>query len=425
VLPEPALTLLLGCFLASASLPLIFNWNNSAAASDSHIFHIPQINTFLAEPFNVFSYPATSATTPGYHILLAWLMSVLGYPDVGDGTVPLRLINLAVGCVPVAAAWLIARRLSGCPWHAAALVAPVAGSSYVLSSASFVTTDNAALAFYTLALFLMVLHGRSAAVLSISLLGAAACRQVYLPIAGALALSVFDDCWTGRYAECLNLRRFLKVAVICLPAVILTGLWAVSWGGFVPPEFRQQNGASFNIAVPVQALSLTGLFAFTFALPASSLVKVLSDKICIYIAAASALIALPLWLACPTAYDAATGLWGSVIWTAAAHSPQIGSHSLVVLLLTLSGVAVIAVLLTHAFMRSYFPAETLLLLFYLIGYSAQPLAWQRYVEPQILLTLGVFTARLPRIPRVFDTIPICLALISAVLTILHTSGALS
>jgi hypothetical protein len=118
------------------------------AHRDAVLHHILQINMFMSRPFDLFYYHSTSETTPGYHIFLAWILDILGYSFVNEKTLALILINLAVGSVSVFVAWLIAKRLSAKPWHAAALVAPIAGSSYVLSSASFVTTDDAAFAFY-------------------------------------------------------------------------------------------------------------------------------------------------------------------------------------------------------------------------------------------------------------------------------------
>jgi hypothetical protein len=140
------------------------------------------------------------------------------------------------------------------------------------------------------------------------------------------------------------------------------------------------------------------------------------------IAIVSLALAFPLWLAIPTNFDKANGRWGSAIWTLAAHSPHLGAHSIVVLLLTFVGVFALAAILVHSHQRNYFPAEFLLLTFYFVGCAAQPLAWQRYVEPHIFLTLGVFTARLPKSKPWFDAVPVGLAVASAALTVLHTAG---
>jgi hypothetical protein len=351
-------------------------------------------------------------------------MDLLGYASVDENTLPLKLINLAIGCAPVLLAWLIASRLSGLPWRAAALAAPVAGSSYVISGASFVTTDNGAFAFYALALFLLIFHRRAAFALAATLAGAVAWRQIYFPIAGTVALSVVDEPWRRPLTQLLQPRRLAHAIAICLPAIVLLAAWAINWGGLVPPEFRRINGASANGAVLIQALALTGLYALAFALPASALAGAFDSKTWRRIAVVSLALALALWLAIPTTFDKADGRWGSVIWTLAAHSPHLGAHSIVVLLLTFVGVFALAAILVHSCQRNYFPAEFLLLTFYFVGCSAQPLAWQRYVEPHIFLTLGAFTARLPKTKPWCDAIPVGLAVANAALTVLHTTGRL-
>ncbi len=114
-----------------------------------------------------------------------------------------------------------------------------------------------------------------------------------------------------------------------------------------------------------------------------------------------------------------------MIWALAVRSPHFGTHSVVVLALTFLGIAALMTILVHAYKLNYFPAEFLLLVFYFVGYSAQPLAWQRYTEPQIFLTLAVFVARLPKGRLAFDIVPVGLAVVSAALTVLHTTGRLS
>lgn len=422
--PYLPLLLLIAAFLAAAILPLMLGGINSWALKDARAFHVPQINMFMSRRFDVFHYPSTSATTPGYHILLAWIMDLLGYSSVTEKTLPLVLINLAVGCVAILLAWLVAWRLSGRPWHAAALVAPLAGSSYVISGASFVTTDVGAFAFYALALFLLIFHRQATVALAATLAAAVAWRQMYLPIAGALALAVIDDPWRRPVAQFFEPSRLLRTIAICLPAMVLFGIWAINWGGLVPPEFPQ-NGASFNAAVPIQAVALTGLYALAFAFPASALPKALDAKTWRRIAGVSLVLALLLWLAGPTTFDRDNGRWGSVIWTAAAHTPHIGTHSVVVLTLAFVGIVALVAILVHAYQQNYFPAEFLLLAFYFIGYSAQHYAWQRYVEPPIFLTLAVFTARLPKARPLFDIVPIGLAIVYTTLTVLHTIGRIS
>jgi hypothetical protein len=226
----------------------------------------------------------------------------------------------------------------------------------------------------------------------------------------------------------MSRRAETSAIAIGLPASVLMVIWATNWGGFVPPEFEARHAAELRIAGPVQALALAGLYAMFFAFPASELRKAFDTTTWRRIISISVVVAL----AGPTTYERSdnsvtgerAGRWGSIVWTLAAQTPHIGTHSFVVLGLMALGIAALAAIMLHAFRENYFPAETLLLAFYLIGYSAQPLAVQRYVEPPILLTFATFAARLPKARGEFDLVPVGLALIYATLTTLHNTAIL-
>ncbi len=47
-------------------------------------------------------------------MLLAWTMDLFGYSSINENTTLLKLISLAIGCLPILLAWLIARA-----WRAA------------------------------------------------------------------------------------------------------------------------------------------------------------------------------------------------------------------------------------------------------------------------------------------------------------------
>jgi hypothetical protein len=191
-------------------------------------------------------------------------------------------------------------------------------------------------------------------------------------------------------------------------------------------RFLAENQARLNFARDERSAAL--LFAF----PASELRKAFDTTTWRRIISISVVVALALWLVGPTNYERSdnsvtgerAGRWGSIVWTLAAQTPHIGTHSFVVLGLMALGIPALVAIMLHAFRENYFPAETLLLAFYLIGYSAQPLAVQRYVEPPILLTFATFAARLPKARGEFDLVPVGLALIYATLTTLHNTEIL-
>jgi hypothetical protein len=125
---------------------------------------------------------------------------------------------------------------------------------------------------------------------------AVACRQLYFPIVGALALSVIDQPWKRPFAQLLEPRRLTSAIAIGLPASVLMVIWATNWGGFVPPEFEARHAAELRIAGPVQALALAGLYAMFFAFPASELRKAFDTTTWRRIISISVVVALALWL---------------------------------------------------------------------------------------------------------------------------------
>jgi hypothetical protein len=383
--------LLFSAFIAAVSIAIASNGHGSWAHNDMNTFHIPQINSFIERPFNLFDYsPASSATTPGLHIVLGWLVRILGYQAVDEHVLPLRLANAMIGCLPVALTYAGAWRQGGDPARAAALVAALAGSSYVIGSAAFVTTDNGALGFFALIVFLLNFYPNSRAWLAGAFAGLIAWRQMYVPVAGAIGLSFIRNQTISRI---FNPRNIIHFALMVGPGLFLLGIWLLHWGGLVPPEFRTLNASGFRLAVALQALAMTGLLSALYLLLNYQLVYTFSRKELFYLILVGFLLSIIPWLLTPTDLDEQSGRWGSLIWTVAAHTPAIAKYSIAVLLLTWFGIVTLLGALIHAYKNEYFPSETLCLICYFIGYSTQVLAFQRYVEPQILIFLAFFTSR--------------------------------
>ena len=122
--------------------------NNGRAAYDEIAYHARFIRA-LTEQFPNFdlSNPLT-ATTPGYHLLLA-CVARLGASSIES----LRLASMAIGCIFVGsiAAWL-SRRVG--LRIALLFVLPLAGSIYVVSAAAWTLPDNLAWALVSWVLFL-------------------------------------------------------------------------------------------------------------------------------------------------------------------------------------------------------------------------------------------------------------------------------
>ena len=98
------------------------------------------------------------------------------------------------------------------------------------------------------------------------------------------------------------------------------------------------------------------------------------------------------WIAVPSTYDFYAGRWGSVVWSLSQIGPSWGNHSLIVLLLGIIGAAFLAPLMHLALSRHEIRPVLLGMLLYIAGQIFMPLAYQRYVEPVVLMSLALIAA---------------------------------
>src|SRR5215218_6469406 len=138
--PRPELTAaaLAALFLALA-VPLILRFQGYTRATwDQDAYHLPTVVKFDREwPRPDFSdYP--SATTPGYHLVLAAVRRVSGADH--------RALRVAAALFTAGLlatfGWSVGRRVG--PWTAVAVGLPLACSAYVFSSGVWLLPDNAA-----------------------------------------------------------------------------------------------------------------------------------------------------------------------------------------------------------------------------------------------------------------------------------------
>jgi len=382
-------------FLALVLPAILLGYNHTPAAVDQNVWHIPQTNHFIEHPSHVFSYPAKSATTPGHHLFLALTAKLYGYSAIDEHTVLVRLINALFGIGLLVLALKITARLSGSMWRALTFTLPLACSMYVLSGAIWIVTDDGALFFYALLLYFFLFHENAAWKAGL----AAAClvfwRQIYLPVAGAMVfkdirLVVSPPLEGGGRGRA---RAASKLLLAIVPAAIVVAAFVASWGGFQPPEFREFNRMTFHAAVPLHALALFGLLSVLWLPLLASSLTGFSRKTLTLAALGSSVVVLSLWLMGPSLYNMEAGRWGSIIWSLAGRLPSWNERSLLLIVLALFGAVVFVLLFAEAIRRKYYPVELIMLALYFLAYSAQVQAWQRYIEPHILLTLAVTAAR--------------------------------
>jgi hypothetical protein len=163
----------------------------------------------------------------------------------------------------------------------------------------------------------------------------------------------------------------------------------------VPPGIAAQlNKPGLYPYVWLHELAFCGIFAVLFApLRLEEFLRFLRDPGDRFVRIPALLVATLLWLGTPSDFDPEAGRWGSLVWSAAAHGPVIFDRSPMVLVLALLGAAYLGFAICAARLRPRFPVELAAVLLYMAGLALSPAAYQRYVEPFLLLTFGVLAAR--------------------------------
>jgi hypothetical protein len=369
---------------AGLVVPATFrDYYDTQQGHDMQEHHLPQVNTFIARPFSIFDYPANAASTPGHHIALAWIARILGYSSIADTTYPIRLINALFGVAVVIVAWITFYSRASTSWKASILTVPLAFSSYVLFAAIWINTDDGALLWYELVVAI------AASNITLPLAAVLLCsalvmwRQIYLPVTGIFVLS-----WLAKKRTLRSLP--VPVLATVAPAAIV-GIYYWYWKGLVPPNFKSFNDVRFQFATPLSALALIGLvlpFYFGYLYwPISKLLRLRPRAVlCITMGVAAA------WCLGPTDHSVEWGRWGGVVWTLALHAPSFGAHSFAVLCLAIVGAIILVSMIAETWPWGKYSAGTICLVLYLVGYSLQMEAFQRYIEPQILFTYGFWAS---------------------------------
>jgi hypothetical protein len=396
------LTLLIGLF-SLLSLPVVLSGaGGTSEAADAFDYHLPIIERMRADWPRVEIVRYDSATTPGFHVLMAAAWTITGREGAMAG------LNWLFGLGLVIAVF-IALRAFAAPMHAAALTLPLACSPYVLGGSIWLTTDNAAMLFVVIALGSALASNPSSAWrLSGGLAAAAAVsiRQVSVWLAAPLALSgliagplarrlprvIRDERaeTTPASGEAPSRAPLISglLAASCPALVLFFFLW--TWGWQLTPvtdsfEIHKHN-AGPNRASPAFALALTGAFGVFFApLAWRPLRRMRPDPAVI----AAVLAALAAALATPTSHLVVSRTYGW-LWRLVDLFPAIAERSIVITAAAPAG-ALILLALFRAACAAARGLQAAILLVSMAGWlaaqSMNSMAWQRYFEPAVILTL--------------------------------------
>ena len=382
-----------------AALAAIFSGRIPPRARyDQLLYHEPVIRGFLKAWPTFDFYDYLSATTPGYHLLLATVARLFS-----ASTTALQITSAVIGAalVGTVAAACMARTTAG---RAVAFTAPVACSLYVFISAAWLLPDNLAWLGVTLILLSSLrttFSTRCAAVGSLLLVALVLTRQIHLWAAAPLWAAAFlrpahpDDLPASTLADTIRshfptrLARTFTALAFTLPAFILIALFARLWGGLTPPRFHLQY-ASINTASVPFFLAVFGVLSCFFLptlLPRLLELTQNRRRLTLVVIATFLAAVIP-----PTNFDyyagRRTGLWNVV-----QKLPVIAGHTspLILVLAILGGLAL------AAWLTAFDLRRRIILLVALAGFwSAQAASvelWQRYVEPFALILLAIFASQ--------------------------------
>jgi hypothetical protein len=373
----------------------IYSAGPGSLALDMLTTHLPQINFFIAHPWNLIDYPGVVTSLPGHHVLLAWVARLIGYASIDSKTLPIRLFHAficsigAVGLLCFLHRMQCSRPRSPSLLMSLILWISVVASFYFLQSSIYVSTDVPAINFYMLFLYFLVFYPEMIALPTISAAAVVFWRQSYAP-------ALLTPFLTERDRVLTKLLSSQTLVLIGPGAVLL--LYVLHWGGLVPAnsggptDILRGIGGLFPQSV-LRAFALLGLFLPAYALIfADDMATCYRMPIAKWAMMALLLLVIVIWITCSSTYSYKAGRWASVVWTISNYAPHWRNHSISTLLLAIFGALFSFFLgwlaVNHFQIRSIVVGMFL----YLGSQIIVPLSFQRYVEPIILLSLALIAA---------------------------------
>lgn len=395
---------------------MAYNKEGARGTYDQNEFHKPVIESFSETWPTIDMQDYASATTPGYHWLLAGVAK-----HVTDDERALRVLGMLWSVALVALlGFALARRTEAGTGLVLAL--PTLASVYVVSSAAFLLPDNAGWLFVLLimlcaldrwapwslialgacALIALVLV-RQSHVWAAALLWVAAWvgKQEVVdrdardgPVDGESAL---DWLRSGAFPPTTGwggaLRRFAGAFALTLPAFAVLGWFAMTWGGLVPPMFQGafQQVQGPNLAMPAMVLAVLGVIAGFHAmwwLPGAWRALQRAPWV-VLVPTGGLVIGAGAGLLPATSYSLEDGRYGG-IW-ALAKTLVIADRSLIIAAMSAFGGACAGGLLLALPRR----AACVIIgggFAFTLAQTANAYAWQRYCEPMLLMIVALACA---------------------------------
>ncbi len=335
-----------------------------------------------------------SATSPGWHLLLALLLKA------GAGFTLLRGVSTLAGVVLLLSATHTAARWVS-PRTAACLLLPLAFSPFAVGGSAWITTDVPALACVALSLG-AAMGGMAIVSGSLTTNSTSAPRPRWMWMAAvwaSLGVCVRQPvAWLAAPIawRALKQKRWSALLPALLPVAIL-GLFVALWGGLMPPPYRYLHSKGANPAALPLMLALAGCWGLPLLL--ALLASARGDSAAganfpwsrlARNATVGAVASLVVAALIPTSMSVDEGRCFGPLWQLIERVPAPANRSLVMLVLAPLGGASIAGLATLAFHRGAGALATMVLLGLLMATAANMAnsqAWQRYADLPLLLLL--------------------------------------
>jgi hypothetical protein len=372
-----------------ACLPLSLSLKRSNFADDEKTYYLPSIARISAHwPAVDFAGDSTSATSPGYCYMLAGIARVTG-PR-------LRMFRLiTVGMSTVVLLLLCSMFPPKQGLAAAVAILPLAASNFFIKSASWVVTDNAALVFVCLALICVLRCNRNVAWAFPAGLAATAAmftRQLHAWLVAPIAWAALTA--GGARGGPTPLRSRVLALSALLPPLALLYWLRRSWGGFVPQAWQKLHSSGIHPACAACALTVfavLGIFYFLSVDPAASLLRLARGREALFGAAVGGLVAT----ISKNGMDREAARWGGYFWAIVERAPTLAGRSIPIVAFSILGGGLMGAM-TIRLRESSGPAKASVWLVSVASWVGacmlNPLAFQRYFEPPVLVFLVVWLA---------------------------------
>lgn len=390
-------------FLIGASMLWGTGWKQGRAACDQYEYHLPAISKFATELPGPDLSNYLSATTPGYHLVMAVVERA-----TGAGPVALQIAASVFTLALLVMFGLAIARAGGERGvgvvQLIALALPVALSPYVFTSGVWLLPDNAGWLLVLLTLLIALWHPLTVGwmvVCAVLLALTVLVRQSHLWVAAPVVAAAWlastpnvDDSLAGAFTR--PRRRLGKTALAlaaCVPAVAILYAFYRLWGGLTTPRFQVQHGTGINWATPAFIFSLVAIFSVFFVGWLWTTVVGLwrTAPAVLVLAAVGGLVAGVLPETTFFREPRSGGLWSIV-----GQLDQMGiviagrTSPLIVFLSTLGAPLLVAwIAMVNDKSRWIYAAA---LAAFIGAQSANANCWQRYHEPLLLMVMALIAA---------------------------------